>query len=99
MKARTWASILILILAVLLISSCATERIIRTANRGNLRTVNRLIDKGVDVNVSGRYGFFLYPRHSTALMRASIHGHTEVVQLLIDTGANVNARDVGGAQH
>ncbi len=88
MKTRTFVIILILVLAVMLINSCATKRFIRTAESGDFQAVKELIDKGVDVNVSDRYG-------STALWKASQYGHTEVVKLLIDAGADVNAEAWG----
>ncbi len=52
MKTRTFVSILILVLAVLIISSCATtpQRVNRAVSRGDLFMVKRLVEKEVDVN-------------------------------------------------
>src|SRR6185436_1060365 len=46
----------------------------------------RLLDAGIDVNAKARY-------NATALMFASDKGHVEIVRLLIERGANVNAED------
>ena len=80
MKTRTLVSILTFVLTVLLISSCANERFIRTAESGDFLAVKELIDKRVDVNVSGKYGYI-------ALMFASQEGQAEVAQLLREAGA------------
>ncbi len=45
-----------------------------------------MLDKGADVNAKFRYG-------ATALFKAAERGHTEVVKLLIERGADVNVKD------
>ena len=47
---------------------------------GNTKMVKELIDNGADVNAKDNRG-------KTALMRASQRGHTEVVSLLKNAGA------------
>ena len=89
MKARTLISILILVLAVLLISSCTTTRLNWSAERGDYVEVKKLIEEGADVNAQDKQGF-------TALMIASKEGNIEIAKLLIEEGANVNAEDEMG---
>ena len=96
MKTRTFVSILIFVLTILLISSCTTTiqlirysattpRIIKTIESGDSDKVKRLIEEGADVNAKDNYG-------NTALMWASQHGYIEVAKLLIEAGADVNLR-------
>ena len=44
-----------------------------------------LIEKGADVNAQDKKG-------GTALIKASEHGHTDLTELLINAGADVNAQ-------
>jgi hypothetical protein len=62
------------------------EDFLSAARRGDLAAVKTFLDKGVDVNTKTRYG-------ATALAYACDKGHTEVVRLLIERGADVNVRD------
>ncbi|MFH0824680.1 MAG: ankyrin repeat domain-containing protein, partial [Pseudomonadota bacterium] len=63
--------------------------LILAASGGHLETVRCLLDRGVDVNATDKFG-------STALIRASAKGHIEVVRLLLDRGARVNATSGSG---
>jgi hypothetical protein len=56
------------------------------ARKGDAPTVKRLLDEGVDVNMTFRYGV-------TALSYASDRGHLDVVTLLLERGANPNIKD------
>lgn len=58
----------------------------RAASAGDSAKVRELLAAGVDVNAANRYG-------ATALAYACDKGHTEVVKLLLDKGANPNTRD------
>ena len=64
-------------------------QICNAARAGNVDAVKRLI-KHVDLDeldpVSG----------TTVLMKASDGGHSEIVKMLLDAGANTNRRDAGG---
>jgi ankyrin repeat protein len=48
------------------------------------------IASGLTRNLSSRF------QHLTALSAAASSGHTEIVQLLLDKGANINAADLNG---
>ena len=54
------------------------------ARDGDLNTVVRLLDEGVPVDVYSR-------NKSTALIRAAGEGHEQIVKLLLDRGADINA--------
>ena len=54
------------------------------ANDGNIEAVKQHIAAGTDVNVKDKVG-------GTPLHRAAYKGHKEIVELLIDNGADVNA--------
>jgi hypothetical protein len=56
------------------------------ARKGDAKTVEALLAKGVDVNTKFRYG-------ATALSYACDRGHTEVVKVLLAKGADVNVKD------
>ena len=54
----------------------------------NVETVKMLLDLGIDVNARNSEG-------RTALMGAAHKGRNEIVQLLVDRGADLAARDIG----
>lgn len=63
-----------------------TVRLMYLANEGDLEAINELLDDGCDVNfrdIDGR----------TALHIAACQGRTDVVQLLIQRGAEVDPQD------
>jgi outer membrane protein assembly factor BamB len=62
------------------------DQLFDAARAGDRAAIVRLLDSGVDVNSKARY-------NATALMFASDKGHVEIVRLLIDRGADVNAED------
>lgn len=62
-----------------------TPLILAARKAGNSPTVNRLIERGADVNAANMYG-------STALMAAAAAGDMDSVRLLLDAGADINAR-------
>src|SRR6185503_11702271 len=58
---------------------------------GNTARVGQLIQGGADLNVKDRRG------GATPLMYAAAYGSLETTKLLLDKGADVNARNTGGA--
>jgi ankyrin repeat protein len=59
----------------------------------NVDVLECLLDKGADVNATAHDGSF---KGLSPLMAASNAGHTEVAQLLVARGANVDALDEAG---
>ena len=60
--------------------------LIKHAEQGNVEEVKKLIAKGADINARRQDGL-------TALMMASLKGHSNIVKLLIANRADVNAKD------
>ncbi|NOU16424.1 MAG: PQQ-binding-like beta-propeller repeat protein [Bacteroidales bacterium] len=58
----------------------------KAAKNNDTKTLKELLDKGIDVNVKTPYG-------ATALMFATDKGNLEVVNLLLERGANPNIKD------
>ncbi len=67
----------------------AYNPLMRAAAIGNVKVVENLLARGMDVNQRG-------PRGSTALMFAASSGHLDVVKLLVANGADVTATEDGG---
>ena len=62
------------------------EQLQDAARKGDAAAVTKLIDDGVDVNTKFRY-------NATALFYACDHGHLDVVQVLLDKGADLTIKD------
>ena len=79
------------------------SRLARAAERGQVAKVRKLIEQGADVNARGRaqkvedanFEWWL-PAGRTPLYLAAQNGHVEVVQLLLDRGADPNLGDEYG---
>ena len=56
----------------------------------NKEMINYLIEQGKDVNHTTRKSGF------TALMAAACYGRVEIAQILLENGANVEAKDIKG---
>ncbi|MBN1799180.1 MAG: ankyrin repeat domain-containing protein, partial [Spirochaetales bacterium] len=81
-------SIIILFSILIIIPSFAdlNDNLINAAIIGDLQKVKEAMKQGADVNAKS-------DTNRTALFLASGNGHTEVVKLLIETGADVNIAD------
>jgi ankyrin repeat protein len=77
--------------AVVLVGTVSADPIHDAARNGDLAAVQAELDKGVDVDG----GDDSWPE-MTPLHYAADEGHTEVVELLIANGADVNAEDEEG---
>ena len=73
-----------IIAAVLLVGTAFADAIHDATAKGDLAGVQAELDKGVDVNTKG--GAAAVP----PLLLAALNGHMEVVELLINNGAEVN---------
>ena len=79
------------IAAVVLVGTVFADPIHDAARNGDLAGVQAELDKGVDVDESDDSWPGMTPLHY-----AADEGHTEVVELLIANGADVNAKDENG---
>ena len=61
------------------------------SGHGNARTVNVLLEKGIDVNITDEYDY-----NNTALSTAVINAKYDVVELLIEKGADINKENNKG---
>ncbi|KAH8491352.1 hypothetical protein H0E87_023482 [Populus deltoides] len=59
------------------------------ARKGEVRTINRLIENGAAINGRDQHGW-------TALHRAAFKGKTDAVRVLIEKGIDVDAKDEDG---
>jgi ankyrin repeat protein len=69
------------------------------SKKGNIVEVTRLLDNGINPNSKYKVSYTLDPelmQDATPLHWAAINKHTELVKLLLDRGAKINARDVFG---
>ena len=57
---------------------------------GSLEMVEYIVDKGIDVNTTQRRSGF------TALMASACYGRVEIAKILLEKGANQQARDMKG---
>jgi len=62
------------------------------SGHGNARMVNLLLEKGIDVNITDDYNY----NNNTALSTAVINAKYDVVELLIEKGADINKENNKG---
>jgi len=87
---------IVILLPVFICSGCQDNKppvykeIYEAASLGNVQDVKRHLKNGTDVKAKQELGGF------TALHWAAYGGHTDVVELLIANGADVNAKNDSG---
>ena len=67
-------------------SNLFVEDLIQAVRQGSVRDVARFLDRGADVNQRDEHG-------SSALTYAAAAGHLEIMDLLLEVGAHVEAED------
>ena len=95
--------LLLTTIAAVLVVGCATTQspeppttkvldvpILAAAYNGNIEAVKQHLSNGVDVNVKGGFA------DGTPLHYAAANGHKEIAELLIEKGADLNAKDEDG---
>ena len=83
-NARIWNTGLSAVAILLTAGGCASTGLRDAASRGEIDRVRSLLSIGADVNAAKADGV-------TPLYSASLHGHTAVVTLLLERGANLDA--------
>ena len=83
---RLSALLFVLLLSFSAVAQSNNDDFFAAARRGDVAAVKAFLDKGVDVNAKTQYG-------ATALAYAADKGHTELVKLLLERGADPNVRD------
>ncbi len=80
--------ILMLAVSMALLASAAdiNDELFAAVRKGDAAGVQKLLDKGADVNAKGPYD-------QTPLFFASDRGHIEIVKLLVAKGADLNRKD------
>ena len=76
------------VLMLILVAGCSTNEkaMVDAIKNGDTPKVQSLLDKGVSPNLKTDDG-------KTVLMLAADLGHPDIAKLLIDKGADVNAKD------
>ncbi|ESW23486.1 hypothetical protein PHAVU_004G051200 [Phaseolus vulgaris] len=65
------------------------DKLCAAAKKGEVRTIQKLLEKGADLNGRDQHGW-------TALHRASFKGRMDVVKVLVERGVEVDAKDEEG---
>jgi uncharacterized protein len=71
------------------VSFAQDQALIEAAKKGDLKQVETLLNKGVDVNTKDEFGW-------TPLIHAAGQGHLDVVRFLVERGAEINMRNYRG---
>ncbi len=85
MKCLFTAAVVILFLPAVLLAG-PNEDLLEAAEKGKVKRILKALENGADVNTRGPVG-------RTPLMKAVTHQHLEAAGLLIERGADVNAKE------
>jgi len=87
------AAVSVIIIAAIALVACAgntSEELVLATKAGDIKTVKKLLGGGADVNAKDN------KHHASLLMWAAHEGHTEVMNLLIQKGANIDTKKTTG---
>jgi len=79
----------ILIIALLILSSCSTTKLFEASKTGNISLTDKILSKNVNLNKQNKLG-------ETPLIIASKNGKLEIVEKLVVKGADINIKDKWG---
>jgi len=89
---RIAAAVLIIVISIWIINDCSdktNEQMIRAVSNGNTVRINKLLQRGVDVNVEDKDGW-------TPMHHAAKFGQLDAIKLLEKEGGDINAKDKKG---
>lgn len=90
MKRRVRIAEILLLVLLIPLAGCETNKFVGAAAKGEIATVKTMLAEGADINQRGSF------HGETALISAARKGRTETVQLLLDRGADMDATDDSG---
>ena len=73
-----------------------SEEMYDACKKGDLNTVFELLNSGTDVNSLWSTGNGFWDDNITYLMAAAMYGHEEIVRVLVEWGADLEAKDING---
>jgi hypothetical protein len=79
-----FTSAVIALLSLILSPILDHQRLLDAAENGDLATVTKLLDKGIDINTKDGWS-------GTPMMYAAANGHTDIVALLLTRGVGINS--------
>ena len=79
----------LLLLSSSLLTANPNGDLLEAARRGDASGVTKALQKGAAVNVQNEHG-------SSALMLAALYGNTDIVQALLEAGADKTIKDYEG---
>ena len=67
------------------------KKLLAAARTGNTKKVITYLEKGAYINAKHTWNNYRQP-----LLEAALHGHSEIIEILLDKGADVNITDNNG---
>ena len=88
------AVVSIIVMGIMVVLTACTENgyegLVQATKKGDIETVKRLLDSGASANTVDN------KHHASLLMWAAHEGHTDMIELLIESGADINANAPNG---